>query len=290
VPSLAASARIATTALICFTAPARRFGAPRLQLFPDEAETSPSPDTPELNVTKESLVGFWQVFDDQASEDAINSMATGGSPAALFSSTIVLRADGQTSRGSDFPGGTWSLREVASADGGTRKRLAIELRSRLRRQEWRYDGLLIGLQQSEPPVPEMDSSSESTPASAAPQIELRVVGTAARWDTTDEEAPAAMGKPAAFSMRRIEVDRRKLVPTIKPFSAPIDPEAVKLEQEWRRVRQQSEEDAIRQVLTDVRAAKAEHGDEWMNEMRVREGVDYWREGEEPDEMPDSSTK
>ena len=61
-----------------------------------------------------ALVGFYSVYDDLASEDALASKADGGPTASIFSATMVLRADGQTSRGSEFPGGSW---EAAERDG-----------------------------------------------------------------------------------------------------------------------------------------------------------------------------
>ena len=55
----------------------------------------------------------------------MNEMAKGGATkTSLFSAPLVLRADGQTSRGSDFPGGEWSMNEELGADGRTRKRWA----------------------------------------------------------------------------------------------------------------------------------------------------------------------
>ena len=261
----------------------------RLGLFPDEdtpdaenaPQAPPSPPTAPLPLTRDDLVGFWQIFDEQASVDSLNALAMGDSPGTVFSSTIVLRADGQTSRGSDFPGGTWEFSEAMAPDGRTRKRLKIVLRSRLLREEWRYDGLIFGLQEdTETPLGE--AKGVATQSSAEAPIEIRVVGKATRWDVSDEDAPTAVGDEASsFSMTKKDVDRRKLIPTVKPFSAPVDPESVRLEQAWRQMREESEEDDIRKAIEEVRKAKAEHGEGWADAIRPVEGVDYWVGGDEP---------
>ena len=89
----------------------------------------------------------------------------------MVSARIILRADGQTSRGSDFPGGEWTLsNEPDEAGGGTsRWRMRLVLRSRLLRQELRYEGLFFGVQ-----------SQAQDPEQVPPSIELRVVGQASR--------------------------------------------------------------------------------------------------------------
>ena len=261
-----------------------------LQLFPDGPDPTDAASAPQgLSsmdnrpvLTRDELVGFWQIFDDQASEDALNGMAQGETPNSIFSSKLVLRADGQTSRGSDFPGGSWSMREEAGADGSPRKRLSVELRSRLLKQEWRYDGVLFALQTDEPPPTAGIAGASAGGSNRGPgPLEIRVAGSATKWDISDETTPQPIGEATSFSMVKMAVDRRKLVPTIKPFSAAVDPEAVKLEMEWRKQKEDSEEEDLRRAIADVRDAKAQHGDEWMERIQPVEGVDYWRPGEEP---------
>ena len=67
----------------------------------------------------------------------------------------------------------------------------------------------------------------------------------------------------------IEVDRTTLTPTIKPRAQELDPAEVRRQQEWQRVRDRSEADALRQVLNDVRELKAEgvSADELAERMR-----------------------
>ena len=118
-----------------------------------------------------------------------------------------------------------------------------------------------------------------TPSSEAP-VEIRIIGKATRWDVSDEDAPTAIGDSASsFSMIKKAIARRSLIPTIKPFSAPIDPESVKREQEWRRLNEATEEDELRRAIEDVRKAKAEHGADWEEFLKPRKGIDYWVEGE-----------
>ena len=272
--------------------------APRLQLFPDDDPAPPPAPFPDADepqeelLTRENLVGFWRIFDEQASEDNLNAMANGVNIDKMFSTTLVLRADGQTSRGSDFPGGDWAMREVLAADGTRRKRISIALRSKLLGQEWKYDGLLFGLEQPEEPsidtmmgelaAAERKRMAESA-KTAAPPVEIRVVGTATKWDVSNPDAPSLVGTNQSFSMVKMSVDRQKLTPTIKPFSAPVDPESVKLEQAWRRERELNEEEDIRRAIADVKKAKADYGEDgWVDAVRPREGVDFWKVGEEPE--------
>ena len=298
-----------------------------MNIFPDDVSGRPdglsalnslsddSSSMPPPIVTRDDIVGFWTIFDDQATEDSMNEMAKGGATkTSLFSAPLVLRADGQTSRGSDFPGGEWSMNEELGADGRTRKRLSIVLRSKLLKQEWRYEGLLFSLQ-LDSEVPEspsqaaaeaevlrrMTSSADapreplpvpipqsSTPPS--PKSEIRVVGKANRWDVSDPSAAKPLGKETGFSMIKKEVDRRKLTPTIKPFTRPIDPEDVKIQSQLNRLREREEEDELRRAIDDVRRAKEEHGDNWREVDQLKEGQDYWRLGEDPKERRTTDDK
>ena len=243
-----------------------------MSIFPSEdggqrAAAEPRVKLPLVSAQPPALVGFYSVYDDLASEDALASMADGGPTASIFSATMVLRADGQTSRGSEFPGGSWA---AAERDG--RVRLSMTLRAgRARAEERRYDGLVL---EFEAP-PDFDDDGEAPPPDAASEAggsgrtELRVVGEVSRWSTADAAAPRQLGEPKPFSMVGIEVDRTTLTPTIKPRAQELDPAEVRRQQEWQRVRDRSEADALRQVLNDVRELKAEgvSADELAERMR-----------------------
>ena len=244
-----------------------------MSIFPSEdggqrAAAEPRVKLPLESAQPPALVGFYSVYDDLASEDALASMADGGPTASIFSATMVLRADGQTSRGSEFPGGSWA---AAERDG--RVRLSMTLRAgRARAEERRYDGLVL---EFEAP-PDFDDDGEAPPppdaaseAGGSGRTELRVVGEVSRWSTADAAAPRQLGEPKPFSMVGIEVDRTTLTPTIKPRAQELDPAEVRRQQEWQRVRDRSEADALRQVLNDVRELKAEgvSADELAERMR-----------------------
>ena len=130
------------------------------------------------------------------------------------------------------------MREVTQDDGTLRRRLRIELKSRLLRQEWRYDGLLFGMQSTEGELPGSPASGGGG-GDAGAAIEIRVVGKASRWDVSDASAPVPLGEGSSFSMIKKEVDKRTLYPTIKPFSAPVDPEAQRLEDKWSKLKEES---------------------------------------------------
>lgn len=297
----------AAAAIALTTLPCRRLAPPlALGIFPDDVTGRPDggsnplsaggifPDGMESEqpsaLSPEDLVGFWTIFDDLATEDTMNQVAKGGSSKmSLFSAPLILRADGQTSRGSDFPGGEWSLSSEVGDDGVTRRRLSIVLRSRLLRQEWRYEGLLFALkldsglpgsleslaaEMGGPPAPPLPPFPPSSP-------EVRVVGQSNRWDVSDPSTPKVLGKPSSFSMVKKEVDRVKLTPTIQPLALPVDPEDVRVQGELNRLRSRSEEEEIQRAIDDVRRTKAEHGENWRDADQLKEGVDYWKLGEEP---------
>lgn len=270
-------------------------------LFPgtDEAvDTTAQTQVAMPTLDENSLVGFWTIFDEQATEDTLNSMTSGGATKpSLFSAPLVLRADGRTSRGSDFPGGTWEVTEQIGTDGGARKRLSIVLQSKLLKQEWRYEGLVFALQMAlEPSLDDDAAASAARPSlsppppppsmsPSLPALEIRVVGQSCRWELSPESEPKPMGKPASFSMIKKDVDRRKLTPTIKPLSQPVDPEEVRRESEWRRLVERSEEDEIRRAIEDVQKMKEEHGDGWRDADQLQEGRDFWKLGQEPSAAP-----
>jgi len=271
----------------------RRLPPPCLQLFPDGAAARSPPPPPPL--LPRDLVGFWTVYDDLAADDSLAAVSSGDSPTSLFSSRMVLRADGQTSRGSDFPGGEWELTTAPSGEGKQRKRLRATLRSRKLRQELRLDGLVFRLDMGSVELLERSVGSPAAPAGndapptsagdeapAPPPLQVRVVGKSSRWDVASPASPVLLGR-GDFSMVRLEVDRTTLIPTIKPHAAAVeaDPEQIRHEQEWQRLRDYSEADEIRRAIDEVRALKRERGDAWRDADEPREGEDFWRLGEEP---------
>ena len=178
-------------------------------IFPEEGEQS---DNRRAAIAEQDLVGFWTIYDEQASQDAMGRMTTGAEVGSIFSSRMVLRADGQTSRGSDFPGGNW---ELVSEESSRRKRMRLTLRNRAKREEWRYDGLVFWLETSAAPpgVDPSDLLAKSVLEASAgvaevgeedPKLELRVVGKAGRWDMSDEGAARRLGE-GRFSMIKLDV-------------------------------------------------------------------------------------
>ena len=257
----------------------------RGSLFPDDAASSPPSTTSKPILSREACSGFWVIYDDLAVSDCLNEMAAGSEPTSMLSASIVLRVDGQTSRGSDFPGGTWTVEQQPMAVDGTpgRWRVSIVLQSRLLRQELRYEGLLLGLQVDTLPTANAVGQplKQSSGAAGDGAVELRVVGQATRWDVSDTANPVQMSQ-GGFSMIKQQVDRRKLTPMIKPLEgATVDPEEVRMQQEWRKLKEQSEEDDLRRAIAEVREAKAANPTGWRQDLELREGTDYWHVGAEP---------
>ena len=80
-------------------------------IFPGASpESEPEPGAAlTMEQVEARTVGFWTIYDELATEDALNALSEGAQVSKLFSTNMVLRADGQASRGSDFPGGSWSI-------------------------------------------------------------------------------------------------------------------------------------------------------------------------------------
>uniref|UniRef100_A0A7S3T6Y1 Uncharacterized protein n=1 Tax=Emiliania huxleyi TaxID=2903 RepID=A0A7S3T6Y1_EMIHU len=128
-------------------ASARPRAAWQRMVFPDSAEAGQEPRVPlSIAELQRRVTGFWTIYDDLATEDALSAVAGGESTKSLFSTNMVLRADGAVSRGSDFPGGEWSVVE----DGSRRRRLRMTLTNRRAGLERRYDGLLFSLALTDP--------------------------------------------------------------------------------------------------------------------------------------------
>ena len=164
-----------------------------MSIFPSEdggqrAAAEPRVKLPLESAQPPALVGFYSVYDDLASEDALASMADGGPTASIFSATMVLRADGQTSRGSEFPGGSWA---AAERDG--RVRLSMTLRAgRARAEERRYDGLVLEFEA--PPDFDDDGEAPPPPAMKLPRELWTLVLAQVPFDAFEEEV---VGVPCA---------------------------------------------------------------------------------------------
>lgn len=245
-----------TVLLVATAAISRRCFAPRL-IFPDELPSiSAPPDEGSFDgPNPPGATGFWTVFDDLATEDNLGKASRGEPTTSFLSTNMVLRADGQTSRGSDFIRGRWELEKEE-----TRKRLRMTLRAPTLREELRYDGLLLRLSTDGGPLIGGPSEDE-TDDELRLDKELRVVGRCSRWDVRAADAPRLL-KNSTFSMIKIEVDRTQLTPSIKPFSQPLDPEEVRRQQATQREFDASDANELRKLLGDVRSRKQADPDNW----------------------------
>ena len=135
----------------------------RLQLFPGDsppaAVAPPSGDFDGPNPP--AVTGFWTIYDDVALEDSMNRAARQepDGPNSMMSSSIVLRADGFTSRGSEFTRGTWEVEEQ-----GARLRLRITLQARALQEEIRL---------AKAPIPSDGSKAAARAALAEEAARLR---------------------------------------------------------------------------------------------------------------------
>ena len=229
--------------LLCARAP------PPTLLFPGEPDVAPTP------CTRDQLVGFWTVYDELAPSDALNLVAAGGSPRSMFGASMVLRADGKTSRGSEYPGGSWTLQP---RDG--KRHLCMTLYSRLKQQELRYDGIVLRVAFEPSAVTgEVEGAVEETlsgiEADAAALAGLRVVGRVTKWDVSDGEGKQ-LGGEEPFSMVQLEVNRTKLTPMIRPFSKEVPAEELEKEMKSQRAADRAEADELREVIKQACASTA----------------------------------
>lgn len=247
---------VLATALTLCTPRARR----SLLIFPEAVGPEPE-EAGSFEELQADATGFWTIYDELAVQDSVAMVAEGGpTSAALFSTNMVLRADGQASRGSAFPGGEWSI-----VEDGIRRRLKMVLRSRLLQQERRYDGLLFSLSMSDGQSMPQDAVFQASMGGdglAAGQDglpSLRVVGTVTAWNSTSPnlEGAVMIGEPASFSMVKLALDRTKLVPTIRPWSREVSPEEMEEEMRTQRAKDSDDADEIRKLLADVQRAKRE---------------------------------
>ena len=105
-----------TVFVVASAAISRRFAAPRL-IFPDELPVSEPLDEGSFDGPNPSgATGFWTVYDDLATEDNLGKASRGEPTTSFLSTSMILRADGQTSRGSDFIKGRWELEKQEKID------------------------------------------------------------------------------------------------------------------------------------------------------------------------------
>ena len=220
--------------------------------------SSPGSATPSQKLNAD-VVGFWTIYDEQSSEDAACREAAGEDPGSIFSSNMVLRADGQTSRGSDFPGGSWM---VVNEEGSARRQLRLTLRNRACGQEWRYDGLLFWLE-----IPELpgEINPRDPAGSSKPREQLRAIGKADHWNVADAAAPKLLGQ-ATFSMFKLDVDRSALTRTIQPLCRPTDPAEIRKQQKVQRKKDSLEAVNLRQLVNDIRELKRRGVEDWQAHM------------------------
>ena len=207
----------------------------RLQLFPgDLPPAAVAPPSGEFDgPNPPAVTGFWTIYDDVALEDSMNRAARQepDGPNSMMSSSIVLRADGFTSRGSEFTRGTWEVEEQ-----GARLRLRITLQARALQEEIRYDGLIVKLDTAESGMAEALEALAAAlkgPGGASeegvPQTELRVVGQASRYrvggEGFEEGGEPELMKTTAFSMIKLEVHPSasplRLTPEPHPGPSPL---------------------------------------------------------------------
>ena len=190
----------------------------RLQIFPGDSPAAVAPPSGDFDgPNPPAVTGFWTIYDDVAMEDSMNRAARQEpeGPNSMMSASIVLRADGFTSRGSEFTRGTWEVEEQ-----GARRRLRITLEARALQEEIRYDGLLVKLDTAETGMAQALAAAlpKGSQEEAIPQTELRVVGQASRYrvggEGFEEGSEPELMKTTAFSMIKLEVHRTTLTFTL----------------------------------------------------------------------------
>lgn len=246
----------------------------RLQIFPGDSPAAVAPPSGDFDgPNPPAVTGFWTIYDDVAMEDSMNRAARQEpeGPNSMMSASIVLRADGFTSRGSEFTRGTWQVEEQ-----GDRRRLRITLEARALQEEIRYDGLLVKLDTAETGMAQVLAAALPKGAAAReeaiPQTELRVVGQASRYrvggEGFEEGGEPELMKTTAFSMIKLEVDRTTLTPTIRAFCQPVDPIEVKRQQAEQRGLDVAETMELKAFLSDVRARKQTDPDNWQGSFNI----------------------
>mmetsp|Transcript_56002 Transcript_56002/g.121915 ORF Transcript_56002/g.121915 Transcript_56002/m.121915 type:complete len:258 (+) Transcript_56002:284-1057(+) len=245
---------------ICTVALSCRVSSPYMNIFPADDGTGMGDDV--LKSAADDLppdfdnspIGFWKIFDDLAWNDALKDKTAGANPSSFFSETMVLRADGQTSRGSDFSGGEWKVVEMNS-----QRRLWMTLRNKLQRIEWRYDGLFLTVR-----MPEFSKGAvKDNEPNDQPTWELQVIGKASPWNVSSAEAPVQLGEQRSFSMVKVVVDRTQLVPTVKPYSRELSVEEMQKEMAEQRKADEEDADELRRLIRDVKRKK--QAGEWPSD-------------------------
>ncbi len=261
----------------------------RLSVFPDSEPAAEEPSGNFDGPNPQAVTGFWTIYDELAMEDSMNRAARlePDGPNSMMSASIVLRADGFTSRGSDFTTGRWHVEPQEE-----RRRLSMTLEARAQQEEIRYDGLLVKLDTSGGgmggsmggmgALAQQLADGTAAGLSAPPPTELRVVGQARRYKVGGEGEPELL-KRTAFSMIKLAVDRRTLTPTIKPFSQPLDPDEVRRQQEEQRELDVAETAELRELLDLVRERKVADPENWQDAFTVPTEGEGGGGGEEEEE-------
>ena len=76
---------------------------------------------------------------------------------------------------------------------------------------------------------------------------------------------------------------KKLTPLVQPFQGPaeVDPEDLRIQALWRKIKEESEVADMKRAIEDVKREVAEDPENWQDKFKAREGVDFWKVGEEP---------
>ena len=206
-----------------------------------------------------AVIGFWSIYDDQATQEALEKAAQGERTQSLFSVRMVLRADGQTSRSSNFTLGRWHVESE-----GKQRKLYMTLKARAQREEMRYEALLFRVDSQEVPGESLLESLTGPAPATAPALgkELRAIGECSRWDVSGDGEPRLI-KKGSFSMVKVEVDRSKLTPAIKPPTREVDPEEIRRQQAEQREFDVADAAELRSLLADVRERKQADPEGWQ---------------------------
>mmetsp|Transcript_155256 Transcript_155256/g.275355 ORF Transcript_155256/g.275355 Transcript_155256/m.275355 type:complete len:410 (+) Transcript_155256:99-1328(+) len=271
---------------------------PRAQLFPDEPLNQKKAIDRTQALSHAELTGFWRITDPLATADGLQQAAKDGDfDRNMISTNMVLRADNQTSRGSDFPGGRWWT--YKDKDTGT-ARLAMVLKSKRLKQEIHYDGLMYIFEMDVPKPPPVDCSRMSFEERLAesklawermhmqelPGPKVQVTG---NWSKYDMRAVKEGGEPVLietgdhFSMEKLNLDRSKMVATIQPVDPRRQMMRAQAQEELFRQEAKEEEEALEELLKLRDDLIAKHGpDKWQEHLELVEGVHYFKKDNVPD--------
>ena len=76
---------------------------------------------------------------------------------------------------------------------------------------------------------------------------------------------------------------KELIPEVQPFQGPaeVDPEDLRIQALWRKIKEESDVAQMNRAIEDVKREVAEDPENWQDKFKAREGVDFWKVGEEP---------